>query len=48
LELSLTDSSLKTLRRGSGSLKGIPEGEEGMRNEGEGQAIYRENLPPTP
>jgi hypothetical protein len=28
--------------------KGIPEEEEGVRNEGEGRAIYRENLPPTP
>jgi hypothetical protein len=28
--------------------RGIPEGEEGMRNEGEGRAIYRENPPPTP
>jgi hypothetical protein len=28
--------------------EGIPEGEEGVRNEGERQAIYRENLPPTP
>jgi hypothetical protein len=29
-------------------LKGTPEEEEGMRNEGEGWAIYRENSPPTP
>jgi hypothetical protein len=28
--------------------RGTPEKEEGMRNEGEGRAIYRENLPPTP
>jgi hypothetical protein len=28
--------------------EGIPEGEKGMRNEGEGRAIYRENSPPTP
>jgi hypothetical protein len=28
--------------------EGIPEGEEGVRNEGEGRAIYRENPPPTP
>jgi hypothetical protein len=27
--------------------RGIPDGEEGMRNEGEGRAIYRENPPPT-
>jgi hypothetical protein len=29
-------------------LEGIPEGEEGVRNEGERWAIYRENQPPTP
>jgi hypothetical protein len=29
-------------------LRGIPEEEEGVRNEGEGQAIYREIPPPTP
>jgi hypothetical protein len=28
--------------------RGTLKEEEGMRNEGEGQAIYRENLPPTP
>jgi hypothetical protein len=28
--------------------KGIPEEEEGVSNEGDGQAIYRENPPPTP
>jgi hypothetical protein len=28
--------------------EGIPEEEEGVRNEGEGRAIYRENPPPTP
>jgi hypothetical protein len=28
--------------------RGIAEEEEGVRNEGEGQAIYRENPPPTP
>jgi hypothetical protein len=28
--------------------RGIPEEEEGVRNEGEGRAIYRKNLPPTP
>jgi hypothetical protein len=28
--------------------EGILKGEEGVRNEGEGRDIYRENLPPTP
>jgi hypothetical protein len=28
--------------------RGILGKEEGVRNEGEGLAIYRENLPPTP
>jgi hypothetical protein len=28
--------------------EGITEGEEGVRNEGEGQVIYRENPSPTP
>jgi hypothetical protein len=28
--------------------RGVPREEEGVRNEGEGQAIYRENPPPTP
>jgi hypothetical protein len=48
LKLSLTNSSLKTLRREFWQPKGIPEEEEGVRNEGEGRAIYRENPPPTP
>jgi hypothetical protein len=29
-------------------LRGTPEKEEGVRNEGEGRAIYRENPLPTP
>jgi hypothetical protein len=28
--------------------RGIPKEEEGVRNKGEGRAIYRENPPPTP
>jgi hypothetical protein len=40
----LTQNTKKRFRQP----EGIPEEEEGVRNEGEGQAIYRENLPPTP
>jgi hypothetical protein len=28
--------------------RGTPGEEEGVKNEGKGRAIYRENLPPTP
>jgi hypothetical protein len=28
--------------------RGVPKEEEGVRNEGKGRAIYRENPPPTP
>jgi hypothetical protein len=39
------DFSLQTPRRGFGSLGAE---EDGVKNEGEGWAIYRENLPLTP
>jgi hypothetical protein len=48
LELFLTDFSLQNTKERFWQPRGIPGEEEGVRNEGEGQAIYRENPPPTP
>jgi hypothetical protein len=48
LKLSLTDSFTQNTKKRFWQPEGIPEEEEGVRNEGEGQTIYRKNSPPTP
>jgi hypothetical protein len=51
-ELSVNALSYKFLsqntREQSWQPRGVPREEEGVRNEREGQAVYKENLPPTP